>query len=533
MGTRPTGRSPRSRRSGSPPSRCTDRAAGRPRAGRADHAAERWRWRQMPWGRSPRCSSWPSAAGCCTGGGGVAARRRRGRHAPSRQPAQLSGPELRQRANALLIATDERIRDARQEIDFAEAQYGPDAVGELRRAVADAQGELAASFTLRQKLDDDVPEDEAARDAMLREIVERTTRALGTLDAETADIRGLRDLERDAPRDARRAARSDRGRRGPAAGGARGAGRPATATPSPRGARWRATSRRSRRGWTGRGRRSRSRVPRWRATTVRPSRSRRARRSRASPARPSCSTRSTGSQQASPTPNAGCRPSSPRRNGISARPGPSARTRAPPTPGSTRGSARSSAPSTPPMPRRRPGRPTRSRRSGSRPRRTGSPTRRCSPRATRRPPVTGSSRPPTRRSAPPPSSTTGPPRSSRRAGPASATAARTRLAEAQRNLEAATAVAAQDPAAAIERARRAQQLAGEAYQLAASDFSGWDSGGPGWGQPPGRRRDGRAARPDPRRGHRRRHPLRRRRRLGWLPVGIPGPAGRRRLPGSR
>ena len=64
-------------------------------------------------------------------------------------------------------------------------------------------------------------------------------------------------------------------------------------------------------------------------------------------------------------------------------------------------------------------------------------------------------------------------------------AARTRLAEAQRNLEAATAVAAQDPAAAIERARRAQQLAGEAYQLAASDFSGWDSGGPGWGQPRG------------------------------------------------
>ena len=114
-------------------------------------------------------------------------------------PAELSGEELRQRANALLIATDERIRDAQQEVDFAEAQYGPEAVETLRVAVANAQGELMASFKLRQRLDDSVPEDEATRDAMLREIVERTTRALATLDAETAEIRELRDLERDAP----------------------------------------------------------------------------------------------------------------------------------------------------------------------------------------------------------------------------------------------------------------------------------------------------------------------------------------------
>jgi uncharacterized membrane protein YgcG len=119
--------------------------------------------------------------------------------APVVTPAELSGPELRQRANALLIATDERVRDARQEVDFAEAQYGPDAVVELRGAVATAADELAASFTLRQRLDDSEPEDDATRDAMMREIVERTTRAQATLDAETGRIRQLRDLERDAP----------------------------------------------------------------------------------------------------------------------------------------------------------------------------------------------------------------------------------------------------------------------------------------------------------------------------------------------
>jgi uncharacterized membrane protein YgcG len=119
--------------------------------------------------------------------------------APTAEPAQLTGAELRQRANALLIATDERIRDAQQEIDFVEAQFGEGAVEQLRGAVTAAQGELAASFTLRQRLDDDDPEDEATRETMLREIVERTTRALATLDAETAEIRELRDLERDAP----------------------------------------------------------------------------------------------------------------------------------------------------------------------------------------------------------------------------------------------------------------------------------------------------------------------------------------------
>lgn len=106
---------------------------------------------------------------------------------------------LAQRANALLIATDERIRDAGQEVDFAEAQFGSEAVTGLRAAVATAKQELAAAFTVRQKLDDDVPEDEATRIPMLQEIVERTMRAQATLDQGTDRIRALRDLERDAP----------------------------------------------------------------------------------------------------------------------------------------------------------------------------------------------------------------------------------------------------------------------------------------------------------------------------------------------
>ena len=114
-------------------------------------------------------------------------------------PGALTGEALARQANALLIATDERIRDARQEVDFAEAQYGRDEVTDLRAAVANAQEELRDAFTVRQRLDDHVPEDDATRDGMQRDIVERTTRAQATLDRETDRIRQLRDLERDAP----------------------------------------------------------------------------------------------------------------------------------------------------------------------------------------------------------------------------------------------------------------------------------------------------------------------------------------------
>src|SRR5215207_2165903 len=106
---------------------------------------------------------------------------------------------LAREANSLLISSDERIRDAAQEVDFVEAQYGPAEVEPLRNAVVQARDELKQSFEIRQRLDDAEPEDAATRELMLREIVERLTRAHAVLDAQTERIRQLRDLERDAP----------------------------------------------------------------------------------------------------------------------------------------------------------------------------------------------------------------------------------------------------------------------------------------------------------------------------------------------
>jgi uncharacterized membrane protein YgcG len=106
---------------------------------------------------------------------------------------------LAREANSLLISTDERIRDAAQEVDFVDAEYGAAEVQPLREAVVQARNELKKSFEIRQKLDDSEPEDPPAREGMLREIVERLTRAHAVLDAQTERIRQLRDLERDAP----------------------------------------------------------------------------------------------------------------------------------------------------------------------------------------------------------------------------------------------------------------------------------------------------------------------------------------------
>ena len=107
--------------------------------------------------------------------------------------------ELARRANALLVQTDELLRQDDQELAFAEAEFGSDAVGEFRTALATAGDELQAAFKVRQQLDDEIPEDPPTREAMLNEIVSRCTKAQQLVGRETERFRQLRDLERRAP----------------------------------------------------------------------------------------------------------------------------------------------------------------------------------------------------------------------------------------------------------------------------------------------------------------------------------------------
>ncbi|WP_367044774.1 TPM domain-containing protein [Streptomyces sp. Je 1-332] len=118
-----------------------------------------------------------------------------GKGAAGQGPTPL--PELDKRSKQLLVETDDAIRTSAEELGFATAQFGDEAVRPFTDALAYARSELTTAFKLRQQLDDAYPEDDATRRTMLDEIVARCTEAGRRLDAEAAGFDQLRALERD------------------------------------------------------------------------------------------------------------------------------------------------------------------------------------------------------------------------------------------------------------------------------------------------------------------------------------------------
>ncbi|MET7478749.1 hypothetical protein ABZT17_30905 [Streptomyces sp. NPDC005648] len=121
-----------------------------------------------------------------TPGGGSAA-------AGAAVPPPLTGPD--ERARALLVEADDWVRTSREELGFAEAGAGTEAVAPFARALRDAEAELAAAFRIRRRYDDGVPEDEASRLHVLAGIVGRCQEAGRRLDAEADGFDRLRALE--------------------------------------------------------------------------------------------------------------------------------------------------------------------------------------------------------------------------------------------------------------------------------------------------------------------------------------------------
>jgi hypothetical protein len=93
-----------------------------------------------------------------------------------------------------LVATDDAVRTSEEELGFASAEFGDEAAAPFKAALEEAKQELTAAFRLRQALDDEIPEDDAARRRMLNEIVKRCTHANRRLDAEVKSFDRLRAL---------------------------------------------------------------------------------------------------------------------------------------------------------------------------------------------------------------------------------------------------------------------------------------------------------------------------------------------------
>jgi hypothetical protein len=113
--------------------------------------------------------------------------------------AGTSTDELHGRASEALLALDEAIKTSQLDLDFARSQYGEEAVTGFDAALAQSRDELTRSFTLRQQLDDEVPEDEPTTRQMLGEILTLTASADARLDEQAEAFSRLRDLERTAP----------------------------------------------------------------------------------------------------------------------------------------------------------------------------------------------------------------------------------------------------------------------------------------------------------------------------------------------
>ncbi|MFJ6536213.1 TPM domain-containing protein [Paenarthrobacter sp. NPDC091711] len=113
--------------------------------------------------------------------------------------AGLSIPELRQKSGSLLIEADDAIKSSEQELGFAQAQYGDSAIGNFTKALEEAKGHMTESFKLQQQLDDHIPDTEEQQRSWLGEIIRRSEAALASLRDQKADFDSLRELEKTAP----------------------------------------------------------------------------------------------------------------------------------------------------------------------------------------------------------------------------------------------------------------------------------------------------------------------------------------------
>lgn len=121
---------------------------------------------------------------------------------PADEAAQLAAmptADLGRRASGALVALDDALKTSEQELGFAQAQFGTAATQEFAAVLARAGQAAARGFALRQQLDDSTPETEQQARAMMTEILTLCRDADAALDAQAEEFDRLRDLHARAP----------------------------------------------------------------------------------------------------------------------------------------------------------------------------------------------------------------------------------------------------------------------------------------------------------------------------------------------
>jgi uncharacterized membrane protein YgcG len=123
---------------------------------------------------------------------------RRGRMGAEERDKQTG--DLARQANRSLVETDDALTAASQDLGFAQAQFDDADTKPYADAITEAQAQLKAAFSIRQKLDDSIPEDQPTRIQMYNQIIAACTAANGMVNAQAQRLQALRNLEKDAPK---------------------------------------------------------------------------------------------------------------------------------------------------------------------------------------------------------------------------------------------------------------------------------------------------------------------------------------------
>lgn len=151
-------------------------------------------------------------AAATVGAGGYAMYRRRKNKNAQQQPQRSYGAprnyspipevpleELRTRAGSALLQADTTMSHAKQELDFARAQYSDQQVAEFAQEIARAEDLMRKSFQRQQLLTDSIPDTEAEQRAWLTEIIDNSQEVTRIAQEQDAKLAQLRNLEQEAP----------------------------------------------------------------------------------------------------------------------------------------------------------------------------------------------------------------------------------------------------------------------------------------------------------------------------------------------
>lgn len=99
----------------------------------------------------------------------------------------------------LVVDVDNALRTSANELDLAVTEFGEDRTQPFTQAVTNAKAALSQAFTIRQQLDDETPETPAQRRDLLTRVIVSAARADRELESQTEAFEKLRDLVINAP----------------------------------------------------------------------------------------------------------------------------------------------------------------------------------------------------------------------------------------------------------------------------------------------------------------------------------------------